>query len=220
MKIIYEDKDVLVIDKPAGINVHGRTSAELEGTVAGYFKNKISDTDNERPGIVHRLDKNTSGLMIIAKNTKAKAFLQSQFKNRSVEKAYIVLVEGRLKHAQAILNWPIARNAKNPLKRAVRAGGKPAVTQYRETHVYPGYTLLEAHPKTGRTHQIRVHFAHLGHPVAGDITYGAKKSALKRQFLHAKSLKITLPNGEVMSFSSELPEDLSAFMKTITLQNS
>lgn len=219
MKIIYEDNDVLVIDKPAGISVHRSSSTEVEETVADYFKNKVNDTDVERPGIVHRLDKNTSGVMIIAKNVKSKSFLQNQFKIRSVKKTYKILVEGHLKHSQAILNWPIARNTKNPLKRAVRAGGKPAVTQYREVRAYPGYTMLEAFPKTGRTHQLRVHLAHLGHPVAGDTTYGAKKTELKRQFLHAESLTIKLPNGRIRTFSSELPKDLLDFIKTITLQN-
>lgn len=219
MNIIYEDEDVLVVDKPAGMSVHPRAGESKAGTVAGELSTKITDTDKERPGIVHRLDKNTSGVLVVAKNKDARVMLQEQFKNRQVEKTYIALVEGRLKHSQAVLNWPVSRHSKNPLKRAVRAGGKPAITMYKAISEYPGHTLIEAYPKSGRTHQLRVHFAHLGHPVAGDKLYGAKSSILKRHFLHASSIKIKLPSGNIKTFESPLPSELLDYVKTITLQN-
>ncbi len=219
MKVIYEDNDVVVIDKPAGITVHPASGDSLVNTVAGVMRSRVNDTDIERPGIVHRLDKNTSGVMIMAKNEPTKAFLQMQFRQRQVEKTYLALLEGHLEHPQAFINLPIARHTKNPLKRAVRAGGKPAITKYLGIQEYLGYTLVEAKPETGRTHQLRVHFAHIGHPVAGDWLYGAKKSSLQRQFLHASSLKLKTTDGQERKFDSKLATELKDFLKTITLQN-
>ena len=211
MQILYEDDDVLVVNKPAGIAVHGGPNVSGQ-TVADYFKDKITDSDKERSGIVHRLDKDTSGVIIMAKNPQAKKFLQKQFKDRTVQKTYIALVRGKPKHPEAILDWPIGRNPKNPLKQAVVGQGKSAVSHYKTLQEFNGYTLLEVMPKSGRTHQIRVHLSHLGHPVVGDRVYGTDEPKLNRYFLHAKKLQIVLPSGEQHDFESELPTELSEYL--------
>lgn len=210
MKIIYQDNNVLVIDKPAGIAVHPANGIPNGETIIEQLKKLGQDTY-----LVHRLDKETSGVMIFAKNVLAKVFLQQQFKNRSVKKTYIALVVGKPKHFEAILTYPVARHPKNPLKRAVRGSGKPAETRYKTLKSYNAATLLEAKPTTGRTHQIRVHLAHMGNPIVGDSLYGTADVDLGRQFLHAAKLEIALPSGESKVFESPLPKDLKDYQNNL-----
>ncbi|MBU2535768.1 MAG: RluA family pseudouridine synthase, partial [Chloroflexi bacterium] len=173
--------------------------------------------DSLRPGIVHRLDKDTSGLMIVAKNRVAQMDLIEQFRKRSVVKVYLVLVKGRLTPEKGIIDAAIGRDARNRKRMAVVREGRPARTQYQVVKYLDGYTLLEIFPETGRTHQIRVHLAAIGYPVVGDAVYGVKSPYLSRQFLHACRLGFKLPSsGEYVEFKSELPEDLAQALKEIS----
>ncbi len=219
LPIIYEDDDVVVIDKPAGLLSHAVSLSRPESSVAEFARSRVEDNDPLRPGIVHRLDKDTSGLMVIAKHKQTRDYLKHLFQTGGVEKTYLTLVEGVLEPAQAIIRLPIAPS-KDYEKRTVKQGGKEAVTKYRVLQYLPGYTLVQAKPETGRTHQIRVHFAHLKHPVAGDTLYGAKKrpTGLSRQFLHAARLSFELPSGKFLEFKSELPDDLQGFLEHLEKQ--
>lgn len=216
LPVIYEDADVLAIDKPAGILTHA-APGQSGDTVADLVKDQTSDDVPERAGIVHRLDKETSGLLVIAKNTSAREFLQAQFKDRAVKKTYLALVAGRLKLAKAVIDLPIGRKLSNPTKWSVRPGGRPAVTKYEVLAEYPGYCLVKVQPQTGRTHQIRVHFSHLGHPVAADTVYGPTKrpTGLARHFLHASAIEFTTPSGKDLKLESALPADLQKFLDTL-----
>ncbi len=214
LPVVYEDADVLVIDKPAGLASHTGSGLKDLPTVADFARLHTSDSEPERPGIIHRLDRDTSGLMIIAKTPEAKSFMQAQFRNRDIEKTYILLAVGKVDPPKAIIRLPLDRDPAHPLKRAVVTGGREAVTVYETLESYPGYTLVEAKPETGRTHQIRVHFAFIGHPVAGDSTYGPPQKAfirtfgLKRHFLHAATLSFTVPSGQRIQLESPLPDEL------------
>ncbi|MCK4781792.1 RluA family pseudouridine synthase [Candidatus Parcubacteria bacterium] len=222
IKIIYQDKDLVVADKPAGIIVYPDLIKEL-------FK-KFPDLKNTghspRYGIVHRLDKDTSGILLVAKNDKALDFFQSQFKQRKVEKKYLALVKGEIKEKQGIIETLIGRSGKDGKKQKVylshdpdSEGKRKAVTKYKVLEKFNNYTLLEAQIETGRKHQIRVHFASILHPIVGDKVYGFKNQlkpkGLERQFLHASRLKITLPSGEEKEFKSKLPEDLKIVLKNL-----
>ncbi len=219
LTVIYEDADLLVVDKPAGLTVH---PARLGGssTVADFARQRTTDPDPERPGIVHRLDRDTSGLLVIAKTTAAKAVLQQQFRKRTVHKTYRALAIGTLKPPAAAIDLPLSRDPARPLRRLVTSTGKPAITTYRTLETYPGYSQIEVKPQTGRTHQIRVHLAALGHPVAGDIVYGPKTRplGLKRQFLHAAELEFTAPNGKQLHLVSQLPSDLATVLARLQNQ--
>jgi 23S rRNA pseudouridine1911/1915/1917 synthase len=195
MKVIYEDEDVKVLDKPAGTVI------------------------DDIPRRVHRLDKDTSVVFLVAKNDKALDFLQKQFQERKVEKKYLALVTGHLKNKQGVIETLLGRSPQDRRRQKVFLTGEPktqgkrkAVTRYKALQKLKDYDLIEAEPKTGRKHQIRVHLSYLGHPVAGDKMYGFKgqpcPKGLKRQFLHAASLKIKLPSGQTKKFQSELPKDL------------
>ena len=219
LTIVYEDADVLVIDKPAGMVVHpaaGHPSGTLVNALLAHAPEMQSmGEDATRPGIVHRLDKDTSGLLVVAKNERALRYLSAQFKERSTEKMYVALLHGHLSPAQGQIDAPIGRDPRYRQRMAMVAGGRPAQTGYRVLGFIDGksgaYTLVEAMPHTGRTHQIRVHFAGIGHPLAGDPVYGPHTPApgLSRQFLHAARLRIRLPaSGELRQFSSPLPADL------------
>lgn len=211
LEVIYEDKDVMVINKPAGLVVH--PSKPNEASVAGSIEGVV-DNDLLRPGIVHRLDRDTSGVMVVAKTKAAKQFLTGQFKKRLTKKTYLALVWGRPEHDRAVIDVPIASNPKRGNTRLARANGKPAQTEYRVIRTYSDATLLEVHPVTGRTHQIRVHLAHIGTPVVGDTIYSKKTApGLARQFLHAKSLSITLPSGKTQEFTAELAPELEGYLK-------
>ncbi len=225
LKIIYEDDDVIVIDKPAGLITHPRQdknglpiASEIKNTLASallaYYPPlaSVGDSPALRPGIVHRLDKDTSGIMIFAKNQKSFMFLKKQFQEKKVRKKYLALVLGHLKEKSGQVKTSLIRSKSNPTKQKItQKGGKEAITEYRLKKEINNYSLLEVFPKTGRLHQIRVHFAWLGHPIAGDKKYGhrqQKKDFFPRQFLHAAELVIKLPNGAKKTFFSPLPTDL------------
>ncbi|MFC2017546.1 RluA family pseudouridine synthase [Chloroflexota bacterium] len=221
LKIIYEDDDLLVVDKPAGLVIHpapGHTSHTLVNAILSHFPHLADISDSLRPGIVHRLDKDTSGVMLVAKNNAAQLNLINQFKSRSVVKAYRVLVKGRLTPEDGIIEAFIGRDPRNR-KRMVVVGegrGSEARTQYHVVEYVGNYTLLKVRPETGRTHQIRVHLLAIGYPVVGDPMYGVKSAYLSRQFLHASCLGFHLPStGEYVEFTSALPPDLEQALKDI-----
>jgi 23S rRNA pseudouridine1911/1915/1917 synthase len=208
-----------VINKPAGLTVYpapGHPSHTLVNAMLKRFPDLSTFGDSLRPGIVHRLDKDTSGLMVIARNEQARLNLVEQFKSRSVTKKYLVLVKGKIVPERGAIDAPIGRDPSDRKRMAVVSRGRPARTDYTVRQYMKGYSLLEVHIKTGRTHQIRVHLSAIGHPVAGDRVYGAKSPLLNRQFLHAFFLEIRLPgSGQPRSFSSGLPADLSKALASI-----
>ncbi|MBC7265087.1 MAG: RluA family pseudouridine synthase [Chloroflexi bacterium] len=217
LDIIYEDADLIVVNKPAGMVVHpahGHESGTLVNAILAHCPDLAGIGGALRPGIVHRLDKDTSGLMIVAKNDVAHRHLQSQFKRRTVEKVYVALVEGHLEPPRGLIDAPLGRDPKHRQRMAVvSTGGREAQTRYRVLRYYNGYTLIEAEPLTGRTHQIRVHFAAIGHPIAGDPIYGRKRAKfnLRRPFLHAARLGFLRPRGgERVTLSAPLPPELRA----------
>lgn len=219
LNIYYEDDDLLVVDKPAGLTVHpapGHPGHTLVNAVLAHFPDMGGIEDSLRPGIVHRLDKDTSGLMLVAKNRVAQANLAEQFKSRTVSKAYLALVRGKLAPENGIIEAAIGRDPRNRQRMAVVSRGREARTEYRVIKYLEGFTLIEVTPATGRTHQIRVHLAAIGYPVAGDATYGVKSPHLSRQFLHACKLGFKLPStGEWVEFESPLPPDLEQALKDI-----
>ncbi len=219
LSIIYEDADLVVVDKPAGMVVHpaqGHPSGTLVNALLSHCKDLSGVGGRRRPGIVHRLDKDTSGLVVVAKNDVAHRHLQRQFKNRLVHKVYLVLTEGCLPAPHGVIDAPIGRDAKQRKRMAVVAhGGREARTEYSVLERFAQHTLAEAQPITGRTHQIRIHFASIGHPVAGDRVYGFRKQrlSLRRQFLHATRIGFRLPSsGEAMEFTAGLPHDLASVL--------
>ena len=220
--VVYEDADLLVVDKPAGLTVHpapGHPDRTLVNAVLALCNDIEAVPGSQRPGIVHRLDKDTSGLVIIAKNQTAHGHLAAQFKDRSVAKMYLALVHGRPARPEAVIDGPIGRHPRYRKRMAIVTGGRAASTHYRVAHPYDGYTLVEVRPTTGRTHQIRVHLASIGHPVVGDITYGKPHPEIARQFLHAHLLGFRLPSsGEHIELTSALPEDLASFLSTLQSQ--
>ena len=219
LHIIYEDDDILVVDKPAGLTVHpapGHPNHTLVNAILAHFPHLTDISDSLRPGIVHRLDKDTSGVMLVAKTRAAQLDLVNQFKSRTVLKIYLVLVKGRLTPEQGIIEAALGRDPGNRKRMAVVTGGREARTEYRVIKHLDGYTLVEVRLETGRTHQIRVHLAAIGYPVMGDAAYGVKTLYLFRQFVHAHRLGIKLPSsGEYMEFTSELAEDLETALKDI-----
>jgi 23S rRNA pseudouridine1911/1915/1917 synthase len=219
LNIIYEDEDILVLDKPAGLTVHpapGHPGHTLVNALLARFPHLADVGDALRPGIVHRLDKDTSGLMLVAKNTKAQADLISQFKSHSVTKAYLALVKGRLTPETGIIEANIGRDPRHRQRMAIVEGGREARTEYQVIRYIRDYTLLEVRPETGRTHQIRVHLGAIGFPVVGDKIYGVKSPLVPRQFLHASRLGFSLPaSGEYVEFKSGLPADLEKALEDI-----
>jgi 23S rRNA pseudouridine1911/1915/1917 synthase len=216
LPVIYEDDDVMVIDKPAGLLTHAKGADNQEFTVAEFARPHTTDgAGTNRPGIVHRLDRGTSGLIIVAKNTEAKRWMQGQFSKRNVKKTYVALVEGHLKEPVAILNLPIERNPKKPQTFRVGPNGKTAETAYEVKKSYAHNDLVELRPHTGRTHQLRVHLEYLGHPIVGDIVYGKPNKQLDRMFLHAQSLELTLPSHKRRVFTAPLPTELKNYLSTL-----
>ena len=219
INILYEDDDLLVVDKPAGLTVHpapGHPSHTLVNAILSHFPHLADISDSLRPGVVHRLDKDTSGVMLIAKNSAAQANLAEQFKARLVAKTYTVLVKGHLIPEDGLIEAPIGRDPSNRKRMAVATRGREARTQYHVIKYIDNYTLLEVRLETGRTHQIRVHLSAIGYPVVGDATYGVKSPRLARQFMHACRLGFKLPsNGQYVEFTSELPPDLEQALKNI-----
>ncbi len=210
--VIYEDDDVIVINKPSGLLSHSKGAFNDEFTVADFFKEQTSDTAKDRPGIVHRLDRATSGVMIGAKTLESKKFLQKEFSTRKVEKVYVAVGEGVFNKDHVILDWPIDRNPKQPSKFRVHANGKAAQTDIRKLNSGDKWVAFELRPRTGRTHQIRVHLAKLGNPIIGDVHYGAKTDLKGRVLLHARKLTTKLPSGETKSFVAPVPQDMKKYL--------
>ena len=210
--IVYEDQDILVVDKPAGLTVHpapGHPSHTLVNAILAHCPGLAASNELMRPGIVHRLDKDTSGLIVIAKTDFAREYVAAQFKSRTVTKRYLVLVQGRLSPEQGVIEAPIGRDPHRRRRMAIVEAGKQAVTQYRVQKYLDGYTLVEVSPLTGRTHQIRIHLSAIGCPVVGDPIYGVKSAHLDRQFVHAYCLGFRLPSTkQYQEFTSPLPADL------------
>lgn len=217
--VIYEDDDLLVICKPAGLVVHpspGHTTHTLVNALLARYPDLIGFVDAMRPGIVHRLDRDTSGLMIIARNSHAQQYLINQFRARSVFKGYLVLVKGKLTPDHGIIDAPLGRDPSNRKRMAVVASGRQARTGYKVKEYLDRYTLLDVTTETGRTHQIRVHLSAIGYPVIGDVVYGVRSPYVKRQFVHAYRLGFRLPSsGEYREFICELPPDLKQAMALI-----
>jgi 23S rRNA pseudouridine1911/1915/1917 synthase len=228
LPILYQDEDVIVIDKPSGILSHSKGEENDEETVATWLARQMDWSDeadfetlkggsgeksaSSREGIVHRLDRGTSGVMILAKNPVAEKFLQKQFAERKAKKTYLAVIEGEPKQSEVLLDLPIARNFKRPTTFLVSGSGKPAQTHVRVAVTAPMklFSLLELKPQTGRTHQLRVHLAYLNHPILGDAVYGGKKAA--RIMLHASELELTLPNGERRTFKSKTPPEFAKYV--------
>lgn len=210
LPVIYEDDDCVVIDKPVGVLTHSKGAFNPEATVATWLAGRVKGMEGERAGIVHRLDRATSGVMICAKTPEALAWLQKQFSQRKARKDYVAIVAGTPDKPEAVIDMPIERNPKKPQTFRVGSGGKPAVTAYRVAGSGDDMSLLELRPETGRTHQLRVHLAHIGHPIIGDTLYGGPEAA--RLFLHARSLQVTLPGRERKTFESPVPEEFEELL--------
>lgn len=213
--IIYEDEDVIVVNKPQGMVVHpapGNYNGTLVNALLYHCKDLSSINGIIRPGIVHRIDKDTSGILVIAKNDEAHNKLSDQLKDHSMKREYYALIEGRLKNDSGTIDKPLARNKRDRLKIGICEDGKKSLTHYEVLERYNGYTLIKCVLETGRTHQIRVHMASIGFPLVGDPLYGFKrqKFKLEGQVLHAKTLGFIHPmNGKYMEFTSELPQYFS-----------
>ncbi len=240
LDIVYEDTDLLVVNKPAGMVVHpayGHRTGTLVNAVLAHCPQIAEAGDTLRSGIVHRLDKDTSGLVIVAKNEAARRHLQRQFKRREVKKVYLALVEGHLEPRRGLIEAPIGRDPRHRKRMAVvraKEGGREARTEYQVVEYFAprlgkvsrSYTLVKARPVTGRTHQVRVHFAFIGHPLVGDPLYGFRRQRLAvagygmppldRQFLHAQSLGFHLPHSDqYVEFRAELPPDLQELLERL-----
>lgn len=210
LPILYEDDDVIVVNKPSGLLTHAKGGLSDEPTVAEIIRPKTSfATDTDRPGIVHRLDRDTSGLLIIAKNPESAAHLQRQFAERTAKKTYIAITDGKPKLNAAKIDLPIGRNPSAPSTFRIDPNGKPAQTTYHVLAENDTQSLVKLKPTTGRTHQLRVHLAHLNAPILGDRVYG--KSSDCRMMLHAQKLEITLPSGERKIFEAAIPDEFKKF---------
>lgn len=225
LPVLYEDDDCVVINKPVGLLTHSKGVFNPEATVASWLGEHLglphADRESKtetfrspadtRNGIVHRLDRATSGVMICAKTPEALSWLQKQFSQRRTKKQYVAIVGGHLDPQEAVIDMPILRNPKKPQTFRVGAGGKSAITTYKVLQSNEQYDLVRLKPETGRTHQLRVHMEYLGHPIVGDAFYGDQ--AGERLFLHAESLELTLPNRERKVFTVPVPPEFSAKMK-------
>jgi len=226
LDVLFENEDLLVVNKPAGMVVHpaaGHASGTLVNAVLGYDPDMEGIGGEERPGLVHRLDKETSGLILLAKNERAHRWLQDQFRLRKVEKTYLALVDGKPPTPTGRVEAYIGRDPSHRKKMAIvsESRGREAISEYKTIESFPRHTLLEFHPLTGRTHQIRLHCEFLGCPIVGDQIYGKKKSTINihRHFLHAYRLKIVLPGEkEPRFFEAPLPVELEDAL--VTLRNS
>ena len=218
LQIVHEDESMIVVDKPAGLVVHP-TPAQKDGTMLNALldhRPDLPDSPGMRRGIVHRLDKDTSGLLVVAKTASAYADLTGQLEHRAFHKVYLALVRGRVEPRRAVIESPIARDPANRQRMAVVEGGRDAISRYRVLARYANCSFVKVKLITGRTHQIRVHFASLGHPLVGDRTYGRGPHPIARQFLHAAALGFRHPeSGEYAEFTSELPAELSDFLGSV-----
>ena len=222
IEIVYEDSDIIVVNKPKGMVVHpanGNPDGTLVNAIMAICKDSLSGIGGEiRPGIVHRIDKDTSGLLIVAKNDKAHVNMSEQIKNHEVKKTYIALVRGVIKENEATIDMPIGRSNSDRKKMAINKNGKNAVTHIKVLKRYDKYTLLEINIETGRTHQIRVHLSHIGYPIIGDYIYsnGKNEFGAVGQCLHAKNLEFKHPiTGEDMKLEAPLPEYFEDILKKI-----
>ena len=219
LSVIFEDGSFIVIDKPAGLSVHpgpGHLDGTLVNGVMAICPGIAGVGEKNRPGVVHRLDMDTSGVIVVAKNEQCHRSLSDQFKNRTITKKYLALVNGNMDEQRAIVEAPIARNPHDRKKMAIVDNGRESTTEYRVVERFPHFDYLRIKPKTGRTHQIRVHLSSLGHPVAGDSLYGGTIDGLGRQFLHAESISLTHPADNIlMEFKSPLAQDLLKFKKSL-----
>lgn len=225
LKVVYDDEFLIVIDKPVGIAAHpspGWQGATVVGAIFAAGYQLATSGAAERQGVVHRLDVGTSGLMVVAKNEIAYSSLKDQFRNRTVSKVYHALVQGHMDPTAGTIDAPIDRHPREDYRFAVVANGKPSITHYKTLEVFPAVTLLEIELETGRTHQIRVHFSALHHPLVGDLTYGsdpalAMRLSISRPWLHAKQLAFDHPgSGERMSFNAEYPADLTRSLEILS----
>lgn len=236
LEIIFEDADIVVVNKAPGMVMHpaaGCYSGTLANALAFHFSTLSSTAGMVRPGIVHRLDKDTSGLLVVAKNEHAHEHLADQFRNREVFKSYVALVHGVMKEKSGRIEQPIARDPRNRTRMAVARGGRPALSVYDVRRQFDRFALLDVEIKSGRTHQIRVHLEFLKHPVVGDAVYGAGRDnsvqdprlraairRLGRQFLHAERLAFHHPrSGNLLEFRAPLPPDLETFLKELEAEN-
>ena len=223
LDVIFENDELIVVNKPAGMVVHpaaGHASGTLVNAVLGYEPDIEGIGGEERPGVVHRLDKDTSGLIVMAKNERAHRWLQDQFRLRKVEKTYLALVDGKPPTPTGRVEASIGRDPHQRKKMAITtpAKGREAISEYKTLESFPRHTLLEFHPQTGRTHQIRLHCLFLGCPIVADGIYGHKKASLEldRHFLHAFRLKITLPGEKLpRAFEAPLPADLALVLEKL-----
>lgn len=219
LAIVYEDADLLVVNKRAGMATHpapGHPDGTLVNAVLARCPDLGAIGGTVRPGIVHRLDKDTSGLMVVAKNDAAHRGLSDQLKGREFTKVYVGLAHGRVSPAEAVIDAPIGRDPGNRKRMAITQNGREAITRYKVVNWYAAHTLVEVMPKTGRTHQIRAHFAALGHPLVGDATYGRAYAGLERHFLHASRLGFRHPrDGGYREFRAELPDELEGILRDV-----
>lgn len=222
LDILYEDDDIIVINKPKGMVVHpanGNPDGTLVNALMAICKDSLSGIGGEiRPGIVHRLDKDTSGVIVVAKNDKAHIELSNQIKNKQMKKTYICLVRGNIPDEEATINMPIARSKKDRKKMDVDKSGKEAITHFKVLKRYNGYTYLEVNIETGRTHQIRVHLSHIGYPIVGDAVYSNGKNpfGIKGQCLHALRLEFNHPiTGKKMNIEAKMPKYFEDVLKLL-----
>ncbi|MFZ5917632.1 MAG: RluA family pseudouridine synthase [Chloroflexota bacterium] len=226
LQVLHEDASLIVVDKPAGMvthPAHGHTTGTLVNALLAYCPALTTMPDRERAGLVHRLDKDTSGVIVVAKTEAARQALQAQFKARAVHKTYLALIEGHPEPAAGRIDAPIGRDAQHRKRMAVIHEGRQAITDYRVLEHFDEHSLVQAAPHTGRTHQIRVHMAFIGHPIVGDRVYGYRRQRLplNRHFLHATHITLTHPaTGQMVEFHSELPGDLSALLDRLRAQTS
>jgi 23S rRNA pseudouridine1911/1915/1917 synthase len=225
LKVVYDDEFLIVIDKPVGIAAHpspGWQGATVVGAIFAAGYQLATSGSAERQGVVHRLDVGTSGLMVVAKNEVAYSNLKDQFRDRTVSKVYHALAQGHMDPTVGTIDAPIDRHPREDYRFAVVANGKPSITHYKTLEVFPAVTLLEIELETGRTHQIRVHFSALHHPLVGDLTYGsdpalATRLGITRPWLHAKQLAFDHPgSGERLSFNAEYPADLTRSLEVLS----
>ena len=225
LKVVFDDEYLIVINKPVGIAAHsspGWKGATVVGAIFAAGYQLATSGAAERQGVVHRLDVGTSGLMVVAKNEIAYAHLKDQFRQRTVSKVYHALVQGHMDPTVGTIDAPIDRHPREDYRFAVVANGKPSITHYKTLEVFPAVTSLEIELETGRTHQIRVHFSALHHPLVGDLTYGADPAlatrlGISRPWLHAKELGFTHPaSGERLSFTADYPEDLTRSLQILS----
>lgn len=205
LPVLYEDENIIVIDKPLGVLTHSKGALNDEFTVAEFVRSKTKyKSDTNRPGIIHRLDRATSGVIVCVKNDETASYLARQFSDRTTKKHYVAVVSGMPKQDEAVIDLPIGRNPKSPSTFKVDPSGKHAETYYKVLESSGSHTLVDLRPKTGRTHQLRVHMSHIGSPIVGDPVYGTESS--DRMYLHARSLEITLPGGDRQVFESRVPD--------------